>query len=184
MRWPFEIQSWRVNNKPAASAGELLRLIQCPCNPLAPTAVRDTACIEVSGSDLFYLRSHLSRTFLGLTRIRRTSDIECLWSGDPVVKRMICTVVLLFALNLVAQEAAVQPTQTENIPQASSEERVTPIPDAGNVDFNDPALTMTVTVDSHTLPRDVNPLPQYELAHSIAYSNESNPATTPESEPR
>lgn len=88
------------------------------------------------------------------------------------MKWMICTFVLLFALCLTAQEA-IQPSQPENTPKASSEQQPAPIPDADNANLNDPAVTTTVTVDKVTLPGQIGTLRRDELAYSIAQSNEA-----------
>jgi hypothetical protein len=93
------------------------------------------------------------------------------------MKWMICTFMLFFALGLMAQEAT-QPSQPENTPKASSEQQPSQIPDADNADLNDPAVTMTVTVDSVTLPEHVCPLRCNEVAYSIAQSNEAIDVST------
>jgi hypothetical protein len=87
------------------------------------------------------------------------------------MKWVIFTFILFFTLGLMAQEA-IQPSQPENTPKEWSEQQPTQIPDADNANLNNPAVTMTVMVDSVTLPEPVRPLRGNEVAYSIAQSNE------------
>ena len=77
--------------------------------------------------------------------------------------------VLLFAITVIAQDVS-QPDQ--NMPQKFSEEQPAPVPNAENLDLNDPAVTTTVTVDSVTLPLYIGTLRSDQLAYSIAQSND------------
>jgi hypothetical protein len=102
------------------------------------------------------------------------------------MKWMLCTIVLLLASGLMAQEA-VPPSQSTNAPSAMSEQESAQIPDAGNANLNDPAVAMTLATDSVTLPEQAGPFRHNELAYSIAQPGDiiqSNSATAPSSSVR
>jgi hypothetical protein len=86
------------------------------------------------------------------------------------MKWVVWTFALFFALGLMEP---IQSSQVDNILNARSEEQPAPIPHTDNANLNDPAVTMTVTVDSVTLPGHIGTLRRNELAHSIAESNEA-----------
>ena len=99
------------------------------------------------------------------------------------MKWLICTIVLLLASGLMAQEA-VSPSESANMPSAVSEQEPAQIPDADSSNLNDPAVAMTLAVDSVTLPEQASPLRHNELAYSIAQPNsilQSGIAITPPS---
>jgi hypothetical protein len=102
------------------------------------------------------------------------------------MKWLICTIVLLFASGLMAQQA-VPPSETASTPSAMSEPGPAQIPDAGDVDLNDPAVAMTLAADSVTLPDQAGPLRHNELAYSIGQPDsilQSSSAITPPSSVR
>jgi hypothetical protein len=102
------------------------------------------------------------------------------------MKWMLCTIVLLLASGLMAQEA-VPPSETANAPPAMSEQEPAQIPDADNANLNDPAVAMTLAADSVTLPEQAGPLRHNELAYSIGQPDsilQSSIASTPPSSVR
>ena len=93
------------------------------------------------------------------------------------MKWTLATLIVLFALGAMAQQTT-HSNQPANPPKAPSQEQPARIPDADNVNLDNPAVTMTLTVDSVTLPEGVRPLRPNELAYSVARWKEANDSSS------
>ena len=103
-------------------------------------------------------------------RYRRQLEVR------PQVKSILCSLALLFAITLVAQDAVPpylpdysETAYAEQQPQPMpAEQQYMPLPDPDDSYIAHPAVAAIVTTDSVTLPGDIGTLRRDELAHSIA----------------
>lgn len=101
------------------------------------------------------------------------------------MKSILCTLALLFATTLFAQEA-VTPQQPSGQPAAYSELQPvpdefppTPLPDAQNSYLEHPAIGDIVSSDYVTLPGTIGNLRRDELAYSVAERQDTAEAAPP-----
>jgi hypothetical protein len=95
------------------------------------------------------------------------------------MKTVVCTLLLLFATALYAQDLA-QPWQEQNLPQVYSDQQPlptepppTPIPSVDDSYVDQAAIAATVTTDNVTLPGAIGALPHDQLAYSLAQRQDS-----------